>query len=404
MDATIPLQKEASATVLVSWRGGSRNVPLVEEGTTFGRDASCDVVIDDPSLSRRHAVLEQRGETYWIRDLGSSNGTWMGRERIQERELRPGGTARLGSVLVTLEGPESDDVESDAGRLRLLQAWSEWIPREREERRVRGELLRAKAQEQRMLLAFVEAALSQADLGCALPVATLLDEVRVLDAEIQALSDSREDLLASRGEQYSELASEKASREAPLRLFDEEKRRCERRLRAIERQRAFLAARQKRFVARSWSSADEDLQFQQLDQKSRELEREAMETRVALRDLEQGIAKARASYDEAVIKEETLRQGLEGKSTSLELQREGLQRKRLEKALAVGATFMSQVQIPELLRDHHQQAVSARRERQALEAKQEEHRRWLVRSSKVRRGSALLALVTTFLFLGWFVP
>jgi pSer/pThr/pTyr-binding forkhead associated (FHA) protein len=53
----------------------------------FGRDATCDVPLDDPTVSRRHAALRQRGGELFVADLGSQNGTFVNGERIRiERE------------------------------------------------------------------------------------------------------------------------------------------------------------------------------------------------------------------------------------------------------------------------------------------------------------------------------
>jgi pSer/pThr/pTyr-binding forkhead associated (FHA) protein len=50
---------------------------------SFGREPGNDVLLDDPLVSRHHALLELRGETTWIRDLGSrKNGVWINGKRI----------------------------------------------------------------------------------------------------------------------------------------------------------------------------------------------------------------------------------------------------------------------------------------------------------------------------------
>jgi predicted component of type VI protein secretion system len=66
--------------------------------TMVGRDPHADLVVDDGSVSRRHAVLEQRAGTWVITDQGSANGTWIDGSRVTEAELRDGQTLRLGAV------------------------------------------------------------------------------------------------------------------------------------------------------------------------------------------------------------------------------------------------------------------------------------------------------------------
>ena len=71
---------------------------LDREFTRIGRNPSADVVIDDQSVSRRHAIVTQRGDTTVILDDRSLNGTFVNGERIGESPLRDGDTIALGRV------------------------------------------------------------------------------------------------------------------------------------------------------------------------------------------------------------------------------------------------------------------------------------------------------------------
>jgi hypothetical protein len=67
--------------------------------TTIGRSIECDCVVNDPSVSRRHAQLRRAGEAWLLRDLGSSNGTRLNGVRVtEETEVRPGDHLGLGAV------------------------------------------------------------------------------------------------------------------------------------------------------------------------------------------------------------------------------------------------------------------------------------------------------------------
>ena len=71
----------------------------VLSGTTLGRD-DCDVVLSDPEVSRRHAVVAEGPDGFTIEDLGSTNGTWVNGERIERRErLRAGDELRFGNTV-----------------------------------------------------------------------------------------------------------------------------------------------------------------------------------------------------------------------------------------------------------------------------------------------------------------
>ncbi|HEX2051501.1 MAG TPA: FHA domain-containing protein [Actinomycetota bacterium] len=68
----------------------------VRDAMTIGRDSVCDVVIADASVSRCHADLQLRGETWWIVDRDSVNGTWLGERRVSEAPLTDGDTVTVG--------------------------------------------------------------------------------------------------------------------------------------------------------------------------------------------------------------------------------------------------------------------------------------------------------------------
>ena len=77
-----------------------REIKLARSLLSIGRDPSNDLVLPDAMVSRRHAVIECRGNQYYLRDCNSSNGSVVNGDRISERSLRDGdlvaiGTARL---------------------------------------------------------------------------------------------------------------------------------------------------------------------------------------------------------------------------------------------------------------------------------------------------------------------
>jgi predicted Zn finger-like uncharacterized protein len=75
--------------------------PISKTRTIIGR-AGADVSLDDPEASRQHAALEIMGDTAIIRDLGSTNGTWMELERIDKEELGNQQEFRIGSHVLML--------------------------------------------------------------------------------------------------------------------------------------------------------------------------------------------------------------------------------------------------------------------------------------------------------------
>ena len=84
--------------------------PLIEldrDRSTIGRDAACEAVVDDRSVSRRHATIERRGDDWVVVDQGSANGTFIDGHRMTEAVLRSGQQLRLGSVALQVEIEEA---------------------------------------------------------------------------------------------------------------------------------------------------------------------------------------------------------------------------------------------------------------------------------------------------------
>lgn len=85
---------------------GRQLVAIAGIRVLVGAAPSNDVVLDDPAVSRLHAVLERLGPAWTIRDVGSRNGTFVNGERLGgERRLRPGDELQVGRVRLLLRGP-----------------------------------------------------------------------------------------------------------------------------------------------------------------------------------------------------------------------------------------------------------------------------------------------------------
>ncbi len=65
----------------------------------FGRDVTCEIKVSDPLVSRRHCEVLLDGEAVTIRDLGSSNATFVNGDPIKEARLRPGDEVAVGSAI-----------------------------------------------------------------------------------------------------------------------------------------------------------------------------------------------------------------------------------------------------------------------------------------------------------------
>jgi FHA domain-containing protein/uncharacterized protein DUF1707 len=69
---------------------------------TIGRADACRLVIASPSVSRRHAVLKRTDDGFEVRDLGSTNGTWVNGWRVERATVRDGDVLQIGEVRVVL--------------------------------------------------------------------------------------------------------------------------------------------------------------------------------------------------------------------------------------------------------------------------------------------------------------
>jgi len=80
-----------------------RSFDLAGERTTVGRVEDNAFQIAEPSVSSRHCEILLRGDDVVVKDLNSTNGTFINGEKISESVLRPGQTLRLGNVELKLD-------------------------------------------------------------------------------------------------------------------------------------------------------------------------------------------------------------------------------------------------------------------------------------------------------------
>ncbi|HEX6870358.1 MAG TPA: FHA domain-containing protein [Micromonosporaceae bacterium] len=84
---------------------------LERDVTTSGRHPDSDIFLDDVTVSRRHAEFHRGGNGFTVRDVGSLNGTYVNRERVESATLSNGDEVQVGKFrLVFIAGPRLDDV------------------------------------------------------------------------------------------------------------------------------------------------------------------------------------------------------------------------------------------------------------------------------------------------------
>jgi hypothetical protein len=94
----------ADGAALVIRSGGGRageTFSLDGERTAIGRSPEAEVFLDDVTVSRNHALLVRRRDGIYVDDLGSLNGTYVNRERIESRKLVDGDALQIGKYKLT---------------------------------------------------------------------------------------------------------------------------------------------------------------------------------------------------------------------------------------------------------------------------------------------------------------
>ena len=106
-DVSAALEAAVEGTAIIVRLGGGRageTYPLEHDRLTIGRSPDCDIFLDDVTVSRRHAELVRRDDGYAIADLGSLNGTYVNRRRVETVRLEDGDEVQIGKYKLTFLG------------------------------------------------------------------------------------------------------------------------------------------------------------------------------------------------------------------------------------------------------------------------------------------------------------
>ncbi len=103
-----PLWQVKAMTGVIS----GRMFPI--EGTNvIGRDPHCDIIVGGAHVSRRHAEFQIRSGQLWVKDLGSSNGTFVNGKRNDETALQNGDEVKFDAMIFKVVGPAESVAASD---------------------------------------------------------------------------------------------------------------------------------------------------------------------------------------------------------------------------------------------------------------------------------------------------
>ncbi len=110
-EASVDLDPLTPDGVMVVKRGpnAGSSFSLDKPVITAGRHPDSDIFLDDITVSRRHVEVTRAAEGYRVRDVGSLNGTYLNRERIDEAPLRNGDEVQVGKFkLIFFSAPTAD--------------------------------------------------------------------------------------------------------------------------------------------------------------------------------------------------------------------------------------------------------------------------------------------------------
>ena len=98
VDVRVQIGATRDNSMLVVTRGPNAGSRFVLEAATTraGRHPESDIFLDDVTVSRQHAEIVREGDSYQVRDVGSLNGTYVNRERIEQCTLRDGDELQVG--------------------------------------------------------------------------------------------------------------------------------------------------------------------------------------------------------------------------------------------------------------------------------------------------------------------
>src|ERR1700730_15399378 len=82
----------------------------------IGRSSDLDMVLVEDMVSRKHARISMQADQIWIEDLGSTNGTFVNREKIKRARLKEGGRVLIGTSILKLISADAPRDGLDANR------------------------------------------------------------------------------------------------------------------------------------------------------------------------------------------------------------------------------------------------------------------------------------------------
>jgi pSer/pThr/pTyr-binding forkhead associated (FHA) protein len=118
--------------IMFKTNGQQKTIPISQPKTVLGRGNECDLRIPIESCSRKQCQLVIDGDMLRLKDLGSSNGTYVNNVRVEETVLNPGDKLMIGPITMTvqIDGMPAEIKESPSAMTNMDDLGGELIPSE----------------------------------------------------------------------------------------------------------------------------------------------------------------------------------------------------------------------------------------------------------------------------------
>src|SRR5436305_1000239 len=100
-DGNTKITPMGTLIVRLIFEPGTANVTeytINRDETTLGRGKDCNIILNDKRSSRKNSIITRAGLNFVIKDLNSSNGTYVNGEKVSERELSSNDLIKIGNV------------------------------------------------------------------------------------------------------------------------------------------------------------------------------------------------------------------------------------------------------------------------------------------------------------------
>lgn len=103
------VSKRAKLRVLTGDKMGAE-YPLSNVRTIIGRELTCNLVLEEPVLSRRHCSISKESQKYFLTDLNSKNGTYLNGSKVLKQNIEVGDIIRIGNTRLEFNMGEQEEV------------------------------------------------------------------------------------------------------------------------------------------------------------------------------------------------------------------------------------------------------------------------------------------------------